>query len=338
MKRLYIFRTNLKNLEYYHEYKDLETFKLKCHDFYLNMGINFLENNYFDEVIVWRLYDNIKPDITFDINGKKFIQRWVNNFKEVFEHPKPNVTFFRGGFPEYCELTKINPNFFGLKLYLAAGKRLLPKYGGIYNRILIEDERDQQLSHSCIPFYKTTNSNIFKPLNNLNKKYDICIISNFSQVKYKGTDEFIELISKSKDLKKLKLCHVGNKNEVGETLCKKYKVDNIEFLGYLTRDEINSVLNQSKFGIVLSNRQDGCPRVITEVLTSGTPLIIKGETRVLRYYKQYGVIVFPDYNKFLLNIKTYSQDYEKTKKILLDNLDKFDMDLICKMNFDLWKV
>ena len=75
MKSLYIFRTNLKNLEYYHKFKDLEIFKNECHDFYLLMGIFFLENNKFDEVIIWRLSDQNIPDIIFNVNGKNFIQR-----------------------------------------------------------------------------------------------------------------------------------------------------------------------------------------------------------------------------------------------------------------------
>lgn len=333
MKRLYILRTNLTNLEYYHSYNDLETFKMKCHDYYLNIGIWLLENNYFDEVILWRLTNTKHNDIIFDINGKKFIQRWVNNFNEIFKYSKPDITFFRGGFPDYCEITKRNPKFFGLKLYLAAGKRLQPQYGGIYDRILIEDEKDQV--PNSIPFYKTTNPNIFKPLN-LNKKYDICIISNFTQIKYKGFDFIINEISKNSYLQNLKICHIGNKKEIGIKLCKQKNINNIEFLGQLERVEINKVLNESKFGIVASNSLDGCPRVITEILTSGTPLLLKDSTRLLNYYKKHGVAQFND-RTFLRVFMTANDRYENLKKDLIENLNGFSMNEICKKNIDLWR-
>jgi hypothetical protein len=333
MKRLYIFRTNLKNLEYYHNFKDLETFKLKCHDFYLLQGIWFLENNYFDEVIIWRQSDKKIEDIIFNVNGKQFIQRWVFNFNEVLKYPKPDISFFRGGFPEFCEVTKKNPKFFGLKLYLGAGPRLLPKYGGIYDKILIEDEKDNVQSN-CVPFYKTTNHNIFKPLN-LQKKYDICLVSNIKQPR-KGTEFIINEISKSKFLKSLNICHLGEYSNIGIELCKKLNVININFLGYKDKEEMNYILNQSKFGLVSANRNDGCPRVITEILTSGTPLLIRDQTRLLNYYKQFGVVEFSNLN-FEDQLKYMFNDYPILTKKLNDNLDRFSMEKICILNLNLWK-
>jgi len=334
MKTLYLFRSNLKNLEDYHNITNLDEFKEKCWDNYLLQCLNFLENNYFDSVVIWRLSDKPIKDIKFKVDGKKsFIQRWVNNFNEVFKYSKPDITFFRGGFLEYDEITKKNPKFFGLKLYLAAGKRLIPQYGGIYDKILIEDERDK-LDNNFIPFYKTTNPNIFKPLN-LDKEYDLCIVSNFTQIRYKGTDVIINEISKNKQLKKLKICHVGNKSEIGINLCKKNNVTNIEFLGKLERHEVNKILNQSKFGIVNSNRNDGCPRVITEILTSGTTLLINEKTRSLGYYKKYGVVIFNDANltkKIMESLNNYNNIYVELNK----NLYRFNMDTICELNYKNW--
>lgn len=333
-RRFYCFRTNLTGLESYHSITNLEEFKLKCWDFYLLMGIWFLENDKFDEVIVWRLSDKTIPDIIFNINGKQFIQKWVKNFTEVFKYGSADISFFRGGFPEYCQITNSNQDFFGLKLYLAAGKRLTPQYGGIYDKVLYEDERDNR-GDKYIPFYKTTNPNIFKPLN-LPKKYDLCIISNFTQLRYKGTDLIISQIPRFNSYKKLRICHVGNEPSVGIDLCKKAGVDNIEFLGKKTRPELSEIINQSKFGIVASNSQDGCPRVITEVLTTGTPLILKEETRVLDYYKKYGVIQFLNEGNFF-RVMTQALDYyDSLKENLNNNLERYSMDTICKMNIDLW--
>lgn len=333
MSTFYLFRSNIKSLEYYHEYKDLNTFKEKCHDFYLLQCIWFLENDIFDKCIVWRLSDVPIKDIEFNINGKILTQKWVTNFNDVFKYKRSNVSLFRGGFKEYDGVTKINPYFFGLKLYLGAGKRVTPKFNGLYDKILIEDEIDSSIYNS-IPFYKTTNNNIFKYLN-FDKQYDICLISNFTQVNYKGTDLFINKISSSNYLKTLKICHIGNNKEVGINLCKKLKVNNIEFLGYLNREEINNVLNKSKFGLVNSNKSDGCPRVSTEVLTSGTPLFIRDETRLLDYYKQHGVIEFNEKN-IVDRIKSGFDKYNDLKNDLIKNLDIFSMEKICKKNLEFW--
>ena len=335
MRRFYLFRTNLTTQESYHSITNLETFKKECWDFYLLMSLNFLENNYFDEVIIWRLSKDKLPDIIFNINGKNFIQRWVNNFNEVFNYPKPNISFFRGGFECYDEITKKNPNFFGLKLYLSAGKRLLPQYGGIYDKILIEDEKDL-IQNNCLPFYKTTNPNIFKPLN-LSKEYDLCIVSNFTQLKYKGTDFIISQIPKREYYQNLKICHVGNNPEVGKELCKQYNVKNIEFLGKKDRFGVNEILNKSKFAIVASNNIDGCPRISVETLCSGTPLFLKTETRLLNYYKKYGVVPFDNQGNLFRAMTIGYDKYNEIKESLQKNLDMFSMNKICKLNIDLWR-
>jgi hypothetical protein len=334
MKKIFwVFRTDLRQLESYHSIKNLEEFKKTSWDFYLNQGIYFLENNVFDEVIIWRLQPKEKQyDITFDINGKKFIQKWVNDFKEVFKYSKPDVTFFRGGFKDYDILTKQNPNFFGLKLYLGAGKRVNPQYGGVYDKILIEDNK-HLTSNKHIPFYKTANQEIFKPLN-LEKKYDLVWICNFSQIRYKGQEFFIDKISKSSYLKSLRIAHCGNEENVGKLICQKYEVRNIEFLGHLKREQINEVLNQSKFGIITSNEEDGCPRIITEVLMSGTPLLLRDKTKLLNFYKEKSLIEFNDNNIEEKIKESMNKDYQIES---LENINKISIDKICKLNLDLWR-
>lgn len=336
MRRLYIFRTDLKILESYHSITNLDEFKNNCWDFYLIQCIWFLEHDYFDECIIWRLFDSKKDDIIFNIGEKKFIQRWVKDFRDVFTYPSADVSFFRGGFQSYCLITNSNEKFFGLKLYLSAGKRLSPQYGGIYDKILIECEEDDNKNSHCIPFYKTANPNIFKPLNTP-KDYDLCIVSNFTQLKYKGTDLIISQIPRREFYQNLKICHIGNNPDVGEKLCKQYGVKNIDFLGKKDRFGVNEVLNKSKFAIVASSKEDGCPRVITESLCSGTPLFLKSETRLLEYYKKYGVVPFDNQGNLFRAFAIGYDRYDEIKESLQKNLDRLSMDTICKMNLDLWR-
>lgn len=336
MRRFYLFRSDLKILEDYHKYNNLKDFKNYCWDFYLWIGIWLLENDYFDEVVVWRVFNKKKNDIIFEFpNGKKFIQRWVKSLNEVFNYCNSEVSFFRGGFRIYDRITKKNKKFFGTKLYLGAnGPRRYPIYGGKYDKILIEDERDTK--KKCIPFYKIGVSNIFHPLN-LEKKWDICWPCNWTQIKYKGQEYFIEQVSKSEILRQLRIVNIGNNPEVGKKLCKKYKINNIEFLGHVDRFGVNKILNQSFFGLVTSNDRDGCPRISTEILSSGMPLLIRKEARLSNYYKTLECVrTFSD-DKLEKAYKRAKKKYEEMKQKNLGYLDsELSIDGIMKMNIKLW--
>ena len=146
MRSFWLFRTNLKHLEYYHQYKDLQTFKENCHDYYLLLPLWLLENDIFDQVIIWRLTNSKIDDIVFNVGNKQYIQKWVNDLSETFQYERPEISFFRGGFQEYCQVTKRQPGHFGNSLYLGAGRRVFPQYGGRYKKVLVESDED--LKHS----------------------------------------------------------------------------------------------------------------------------------------------------------------------------------------------
>jgi len=336
MNRFYIFRSDLKILEDYHQYDNLEDFKKYSWDFYLNMGIWLLEHNYFDEVIVWRMLNKKKNDIIFEFpNGKKFIQRWVKSLNEVFNYSKSEMSFFRGGFNIYDRITKKNKKFFGKKLYLGAnGPRRYPFHGGKYDKILVEDERD--IKKNCIPFYKIGVPNIFRPLN-LEKKWDICFPANGTQIKYKGQEYFIKQVSESELLRQLRIVNIGNNPEVGRKLCKKYKINNIEFLGRVDRFGVNKALNQSDFGLVTSNDTDGCPRIIMEIMASQTPLLVRKKTRLLKYYRNLECVKSFSDDKLEKAYKKAKKKYEEMKQKNLEYLNSdLNIDKIMKMNVKLW--
>ena len=337
MRRFWLFRSNLIPLEYYHQYKNIKTFERKCHDYYMLLPLWLLRNDHFDEVIIWRLTNKPKEDIVFNVNGKNYIQKWVTNFNKTFDYPSPDISYFRGGFKEYDQVTKIKPKHFGLKLYLGAGRRQFSQYGGKYDVYLMEDKRDFKEGFNCISFYKTASSHIFYPVEGTKIKYDICWPCNFTQIRYKGQELFISEIAKSSYLQSLKIVHCGNKPEIGKQLCAKYKVTNIEFMGSVDRTQLNNVLNLSSFGLNLSNIQDGCPRVSTEVLMSGTPLILKEETRLLDLYKKNGVVMVNDKNlaKKIKEVMQKKYEYKRQVNWAIENTISFDE--INKKNIKIWK-
>jgi hypothetical protein len=287
-------------------------------------------------VIIWRLTNSKIDDIVFNVGNKQYIQKWVNDLSEVFQYEKPEISFFRGGFKEYDDVTKMKPEYFGLKLYLGAGRRIFPQWGGKYDRILLEDERDFTPKVSYIPFYKTASPYIFKPLN-ISREYEVCWPCNFEQLSYKSQERFIKEISACEYLRSLKIVHCGNKPEVGKKLCEKNKVKNITFVGSVERNKLNEYLNKSKVGLNLSNRQDGCPRVSTEILMSGTPLVILDETRLLRYFKNKGVmeVNWKNLIKKIHEILSYNKKYRNQTLEAINSDLSFDN--INKKNMKIWK-
>ena len=206
----------------------------------------------------------------------------------------------------------------------------------MYDNILYEEELETKASN-FIPFYKTANPRIFKPILS-DLKYDICFPANFTQLRYKNQERFIAQISESEYLKTLKIVSVGNKPEIGKNLCKKYGVTNIEFKGHLDRPGVNKVLNQSKFGLCYSNRLDGTPRVITEILCSGTPLLLFNKTRCLKYYKYKGIGVIEFTEKNLEDrIRKANGIYESFKNEALMNIENLYPSKICRLNWSIWK-
>jgi len=339
MRRFWLFRSDITHLEYYHEYEDLKTFKEKCHDYYMLLPLWFLENDHFDEIIIWRLTKEPKKDIVFDVNGKKYIQRWVKHLSETFNYPSPDISLWRGGFKIYDEVTKLRPKHFGKKLYLGTGKRTYPQYGGKYDVILQEDEADFKEGFNCMPFYKTASPHIFNQRNNIifNIYWDICWPCNFSQIRYKGQEEFISTVAKYTSLQNLSIVHCGNKPEVGKKMCKKYGVKNIEFLGWKTREDLCNVLNSSRFGLCMSNRQDGCPRVATEILMTHTPMIISEKTRLLPSYKKNGVVEVNESNIAKKILWALGNHFDLKTQVIHAITHEISFDKICQKNISRWK-
>jgi hypothetical protein len=335
MKSFWLFRSNLRSLEDYHQYKSLEDFENHCWDFYLIQCLWILRNTEIEEVVIWRLSKSPKDNIIFELpNNKLFIQKFVSTFDKCFKYKSPLISFFRGGFPEYDNTINKKLNHFGTKLYLGASKRKYPNSNKLYNKILVE--ADEDLKKNFIPFYKIGLPKIFFPIENSEKKYDICWPNNFTQLKFKGQDYFIDKISRSKFLRSLKIIHIGNEEKIGKKLCQKYKVENIEFAGKKNRHELNEYLNHSKFGLVTSNLTDGCPRISTEILATGCPLLIRDKTRLLNYYKLKSVRIFDDNNLETVFMKSF-QKYEDLRQKNLEYLkSEFSFDNVCQMNFNLW--
>ena len=82
---------------------------------------------------------------------------------------------------------------------------------------------------------------------------------------------------------------------------------------------------------------DGCPRVSTEVLMSGTPLILRDTVRLLDYFKLVGVIEINNQN--LIEKIFWALEHHESLTFQLVNAIKNNLsfDFINQKNIDLWK-
>ena len=350
MKTLYLFRSNLKSLEYYHQYKTLEEFEKNCHDFYLLMPLEFLKMGVVDKVYIWRLSDKKRDDIVFKVKNEKgykgfFIQKFsTNNFLDsINSNEKPDVSIFRGGFREYDNLININKSYFGTSFYLGASRRFHPNFGGIYDYILYESESDlyenKNDKYQYKKFYKTASPKIFYPIEKNKIKYDIIWPWKYTSDFRKGEKFLLNVISKHDGLKQLRFYHCGNEPEKAKKLFRQYGINNIICDNNVPYLGMCDVLNSGFCGLITSDKEDGCPRLSTEILSCGTPLIIRDKTRILDYYKGDGFLQYYDmdsmYNKIIYAIKNYN-----IIRANIINRLKTDLSIrkICEMNLKEWNL
>ena len=87
----------------------------------------------------------------------------------------------------------------------------------------------------------------------------------------------------------------------------------------------------------MSNRVDGCPRVATEILMSGTPLIVRDLTRLLPFYKKNGVIEVNEKN-IAKKIKGGLEEYDQYKREVTYAIkNSISFDAVCKKNIYRWQ-
>ena len=343
MKIFYLFRSDIKHLEYYHSYITLDEFKNKCHDFYLLMPLEFLKMGVFDKAIIWRLTDVKRDDIVFKFKNEKgkevqFIQKFCKSFNCAFDMDRPNVSLFRGGFKEYDILVNKVPGFFGKTLYLGASRRFNPSFGGKYDIILYESELDLELKMDNDQiykrFFKTANSKIFYSLNK-QPTYDIIWPWKYTSDHRKGELFFLESIKNHPGLQSLKIYHCGNEPKKAKKLFDKYGVNNIVCDDIKHYHDMNEILNNGVCGLMTSDKEDGCPRLSTEIMSCCIPLLIRNKTRILDYYQGYGNITYNNpndlYSKFIF-IKENRVDIINHLKKRLES--ELSMRKMCEMNIE----
>ena len=95
----------------------------------------------------------------------------------------------------------------------------------------------------------------------------------FGRLSYeKGIKTLIEAFAKTPSIK-LKIVGTGPLESELKNLCSKYKLDNIEFLGYKSGDSLCKLIQKAKFVCVPSEWYENNPMTILESYSLGTPVI-----------------------------------------------------------------
>lgn len=266
----------------------------------------------FDEIIIY--YHNSK-EYRFSYEGLTIVA--TSNFD--IETTKDDFIFIRGDKNYYLPLLKKIRNRNHSLFYAASGKGI-PSRWAHYHGYLFDDQAHYPIFRKLFKgaylgcFIKTVNTDLFKPLD-IEKEYDLIIVTNSGPAK--NLPELAKILNQLKDLKII-IC--GELNDKSKAL---FSGSNIELVGFV-KDNLNLLLNKSRIGLMPSNEKDGSPRVITEYLASGIP--------VLANFRTTGI------SKFVIEeageICPISQFPQKAREMLA-NLDQYDARKVFDQNFSL---
>ena len=200
------------------------------------------------------------------------IERWIPIFDFYNSNFIPDIIFCRGGFKEYHTILKRFSK--AIKLYYGAGRRFLPQSGFSDYDIILQDSPEQvEICKQKFPkalttlFVKPAPDNLFYPIPEIKKEYDICFIANGSQ-NFKGHFFVYDTIPPW-----FTLLNLGN-----NPYNFRYP-DNVTSYRLL-KSEMPKNIAKCKMGIVaVSAEIDSCPRVIAELLACGLPIVVLDTVR-----------------------------------------------------------
>jgi len=198
---------------------------------------------------------------TYQISQNFNIQ-CLENINTYNPKSHPDIIFARGGFPDYNKILKRYSQ--AKKIYYGAGVRYLPNDNIHYDLILMDCHNHQKECKIKLPhirselWIKPAHEN-FIPPSLYTYEYDICYIGNG------GASDKGHHFVKTTCPPYLKILHLGRKSEVDTSKNITHK--------YVERNEMPYWIGKCKIGILPYQSKDSCPRVISEMLACGLPII-----------------------------------------------------------------
>jgi len=242
-----------------------------------------------------------------------FIERWVPNFVDYKSRYTPNVIFCRGGFKEYHPVLKRFPK--AIKIYYGAGNRFLPQPGFYDYDIILQDSPEQlEICRQEFPdvlstlFIKPAADNIFYPMPEIKKEYDVCFPANGAQP-FKGHEFVYSTVPKD-----IKLLNLGNNP-------RNYRYPENVTSYRVLRSNMAENIAKCRVGIVVVQSQvDSCPRVIPEMLACNVPIVVLNTVKFwdVKYIKD----SYDSGN--LTGVLTTKENFWNVVKFVVKNYDEYN--------------
>lgn len=221
-----------------------------------------------DSAEVW-----FASDEAFEFEQYGVRVRCFNGFDEMTRAIRPmDVLWVRGICKPFVKALNRMPA--RLRVYYAASKRFLPYRWNHFDLILVDDERQigpvarLGVAEQVDRIIKTTDPAVFRPLPDVAKLYDLCMIGEMRAPR-KNFAALIRLLNAEPHLSAL----VVGKQAPQVMLELRETGARIEFVEFCPREELNRLMNQTRIGFV-PNLLDAAPRVILEFMAAGVPVLL----------------------------------------------------------------
>lgn len=280
-------------------------------DFYCLLAKSMVDQGFFDQSEVWIGGDESNEGVVYESDGFKV--RLFRSLENTTDY-NPDVLFTRGGYSEYIPVLERYKD--AIKIYWCGGKNNVPVLPGKWDIILYTNEKlvPQFGSSKPVKMLKGA-AEVFHPLEE-EKIYDLCYVANINRP-VKNHKLLLDALRKID--KRLKVILVGETHDclpkypghATEMLKIARSLDhNISTPGHQAKEEVNRIMNQSKFGIICSEVSDS-PRVLVEYLAAGIPVLCNKNLMDYSYYinNDTGAAFYP--KDFADGIKMMHESYSK---------------------------
>lgn len=265
----------------------------KCDDMWTHLFCQLCENFYMKGEI-WH-YNGGPREVQYT---KLVKERWIPNLVEEIKNYDSNYfdfIFARGGFQIYIPvLEKFTKSF---KMYYGAGKRFFPIPPNIYNLVLVDSIEQKKLVEKKLPnqkvslFIKPAADNIFTPVEDSIKMYDICVSFQMASYTKRFTLAMQSIVTGN--LSALVIGYVSEDLKQNIT----FLYPKIKFVGRWFRKYLPEFYSRCKVGLAVHSTLESCPRVIPEFLACNLPIVVTRDTLFWRdkyINENTGIIVNPE--------------------------------------------
>jgi glycosyltransferase involved in cell wall biosynthesis len=255
-------------LSYYNTYPSSRIHHYCTSQWYLLILEQLQKFGYLDRSEAWFVSDRPMEFVQHGVTVRCF-----ESFQAMAASARAtDILWVRGKCKAYVEV--LSRMAARLRMYYPASKRFLCQDWTHFDVFLVDDERQVRPVTRLVPassvhrVIKTADPTIFRPLDGIEKLYDLCMIGAMNLTR-KNYNALVRLLTADPSLSAVVIGH-QDPTVVAALQATGARVQLIEFCG---REQLNRLINQSRIGFVPS-LMDAAPRVILEFMAAGIPVLM----------------------------------------------------------------